>query len=276
MQSVTAHGATIPAIGFGTWNINGEECARSVAEAIKVGYRHIDTASGYRNEDRVSEGIRAAGVPRSELFITTKVSPENLQDKAFKASVERSLKQLRVDQVDLLLIHWPSKVLPVADTIATLNAVKRNGWTRHIGVSNFTTKLLAEAWAATKEPIVTNQCEYHPYLTQEKLVAACRAKGMILTAYSPLGRQVILADPLLVDIARKRGKTAAQIVLRWDIQQDRILPIPKSSNPANIRSNFDIFGFTLTEAEMAAITALGRVHNQRIAGWPPAAPEWDT
>jgi len=275
LQIVSAHGANMPAIGFGTWNLSGEECARSVAEAIRAGYRHIDTAAGYRNEDRCGEGIRAASLPRSELFITTKVAPEDLAEAAFKASVERSLKLLRVDHVDLVLIHWASKTIPVAETIRTLNAVKRSGWTRHIGVSNFTVKLLAEAWAATDAPLVTNQCEYHPYLDQDKLLAACRAKEMIFTAYSPLGRRAVLGDPIIGDIAKKNNRTPAQIVLRWDIQQDHVVPIPKSTRPANIRSNLDVFGFTLSEAEMAAISALKKTHKQRVANPAGVAPDWD-
>jgi diketogulonate reductase-like aldo/keto reductase len=271
---VTAHGATIPVLGFGTWNISGELCARSVSDAIQIGYRHIDTAAGYRNEDRVGEGIRASGIPREQLFLTTKVGPESLAEKDFYASVEHSLKQLRVDHVDLLLIHWASKVLPMADTIKPLNEAKRRGWAKHIGVSNFTIRLLTEAWSATKEPIVTNQIEYHPYLTQENLVGFMREKDMILTAYSPLGRQVILDDPVIVDIAKKHGRTPAQIVLRWDIQQPNVVPIPKSTKRANIASNFDVFDFTLDATDMAALTALG-ARKQRIAGWPPANPDWD-
>ncbi len=274
MQTVTAHGATIPVIGFGTWNISGAACAQAVSDAISIGYRHIDTAASYRNEDLVGEGIRASGVPREQLFITTKVGPENLAEKDFYASVENSLRQLQIDQVDLLLIHWASKVLPVADTIKPLNEAKRRGWTRHIGVSNFTIKLLTEAWAATKEPIVTNQIEYHPYLTQENLVGFMRTKGMILTAYSPLGRQVVLDAPVIVGIAKKHGRTPAQIVLRWDIQQPNVVPIPKSTKAENIRSNFDIFDCALDVGDMAALTALG-ARKQRIAGWPPANPEWD-
>jgi diketogulonate reductase-like aldo/keto reductase len=153
--------------------------------------------------------------------------------------------------------------------------VKRAGWTRHIGVSNHPVKLLDEAWAVTKEPIVTNQCEYHPYLNQEKLIAVCRAKGMIFTAYSPLGRQAVLSDPVIGDIAKKKGKTPAQVVLRWDIQQDGITTIPKSSKPANIRSNFDIFGFALDAGEMAAISALSKTHKTRVADPGAGGPEWD-
>ena len=189
MQYVSANGAEIPAIGFGTWTLRGSAGAKAVAEAVGIGYRHIDTAAGYGNETEVGEGIRASGVPRSEIFLTTKVQPENLADGVFQKTVEGSLKRLRMDQVDLVLIHWPSQHLAVADTIRPLNDVKRRGLTRHIGVSNFTLPLLAEAWAATSEPLVTNQCEYHPYLNQDRVLAACRAKGMSFTAYAPLGRR---------------------------------------------------------------------------------------
>ena len=276
LQFVEAHGAKMPAIGFGTWALSGETCANAVATALRVGYRHIDTAAGYRNEDRVGEGIRAAGVPRGNIFITTKVSPEELEEKAFLASVERSLKLIGVDQIDLVLIHWPSKTIPVADTIATLNAVKKNGWTRHIGVSNFTVKLLGEAWAATDAPLVTNQCEYHPYLNQDKLRAACFEHDMIFTAFSPLGRSVVLQDPVIVAIAEKKGRTTAQIVLRWVIQQESTVTIPKSSNSDHIRSNFEIFDFALDDAEMTAIKALTKTHMHRGSGPASVAPDWDT
>lgn len=276
MQVVSAHGATIPVLGFGTWNLSDAECVRAVADAIKIGYRHIDTAAGYRNEDKVGEGIRAGGIARKDLFVTTKVAPEDLEDKAFKASVERSLKQIGVDQLDLLLIHWPSQVYSVAEIIGTLNAVKRAGWTRHIGVSNFPTKLLAEAWAATKEPLVTNQCEYHPYLNQDKLLAACREKGMIFTAYSPLGREIVLENPVINDIAKRKNKAPAQVVLRWAVQQDRVITIPKSRKDSHIRANFDIFDFALSDEEMAAISGLSRMHKHRVADPGSGGPVWDT
>ena len=171
------------------------------------------------------------------------MAPEELGDDDFQRSAERSVKLLGVDQVDLLLIHWPSKTIPVADTIRSLNKAKERGLTRHIGVSNFTTALLEEAWAATEAPLVTNQCEYHPYLNQDKVLAACRAKGMFFTAFSPLAREAVLGDPVIDEIAAKHGKHPAQVILRWHIQQDRVVPIPKSSKPEHIASNFDIFGF---------------------------------
>lgn len=275
MQTVSAHGATIPVIGFGTWNIGGDICARSVEEALKVGYRHVDTASGYGNEDVVGGAIRASGVPRDDIFLTTKVSPENLADDDFQRSADRSIELLGVDQVDLLLIHWPSKTIPMADTIRSLNKAKERGVTRHIGVSNFTVALLEEAWAATDAPLVTNQCEYHPYLNQDKVLEACRAKGMFFTAYSPLAREVVLGDEVIGRIAAKHGVTPAQVILRWDIQQDRVVPIPKSSNPERIANNFDVFSFSLDDDEMAAITELGKTNRQRVANPAAVAPQWD-
>ena len=264
MKIASAHGAGIPVVGLGTWELRGEECVRCVAEAIATGYRHIDTAALYGNEDRVGEGIRAAGIARDEVFITTKCAPPDLDDASFKSSVERSLKLLGVDQVDLVLIHAPDKTLGVAEQIATLNAVKRNGWTRHIGVSNFTTRLLAEAWATTSEPLVTNQCEYHPYLNQDELIAACREAGMIFTAYAPLGLRVVLDDPVICEVAKRKGRAPAQVVLRWDIQQDGIATIPRSANPDHIRSNLDVFGFSLDDDEMAAISALSKTRRRRL------------
>ncbi len=272
---VAAHGAHMPVIGYGTFRASGEECARGVAEALHVGYRAVDTAAGYRNEDKVGEGIRASGVRREDIFITTKVAPEDAEEGAFKASVERSLKLLGVDQVDLLLIHWPSKTVPIADTIATLNACRDAGWTRHIGVSNFTVKLLAEAWAATRAPLITNQCEFHPYLNQDTLMAACREYGMIFSAYSPIGRGAVLADPVISRIARVRGVTPAQVALRWAIQHETMVAIAKSVTPERIRSNFDLFTFTLNDSEMEEITALSRTHKLRLANQPAIAPDWD-
>ena len=264
METVSAHGASMPVVGLGTWELRGETCVRCVAEAIAAGYRHIDTAALYENEDRVGEGIRAAGLPRDEVFITTKCGPPDLDDASFKSSIERSLKRIGVDQVDLVLVHFPDKTLSVAEQIATLNAIKRNGWTRHIGVSNFTPRLLAEAWAATTEPLVTNQCEYHPYLNQDELIAACREAGMIFTAYAPLGLRAVLDDSVIGEIAKRKNRTPAQVVLRWDIQHDRVVTIPRSANPDHIRANFDVFGFTLDDDDMAAISALSKTRTRRL------------
>jgi diketogulonate reductase-like aldo/keto reductase len=275
MQTVDAHGAAMPVIGLGTWRLTGAACARAVAEALRVGYRHIDTAAAYGNEDQVGEGIRTSGVARDDIFLTTKVPPEDLEDRAFQRSVDRSLEQLGVGQVDLVLIHWPSSKLPVSTTIASLNKARERGATRHIGVSNFTIALLREAWAATDAPLVTNQCEYHPYLDQDRLIAACREWGMAFTAYTPLGRQRVLEDPVIASIASRKGKTPAQVVLRWDIQQPSVVTIPKSATPERIRENLDILDFALSDEEMAAISALGASHRDRLANFRGLAPDWD-
>ena len=162
LQYVSAHGATIPAIGLGTWALRGAECARVVAEAIAAGYRHIDTAASYGNEEAVGAGIRASGIDRAELFLTTKVPESSLAEGACQRSVEASLGRLGLDHVDLILIHWPNRRMSAAEMIKPLVDVKRRGLARHIGLSNFNVALLEEAWQATSEPIVANQCEYHP------------------------------------------------------------------------------------------------------------------
>jgi len=272
MQTVTAHGATLPVIGLGTWMLNGETASAAVAAAIEAGYRHIDTAIGYGNETEVGEGLRRAGVARDEIFLTSKIPPEQLGSDDMMRAAEGSLRRLGVDQLDLLLIHWPSKALSAAETIRSLNRVKQRGLTRHIGVSNYTIRLLDESWAATEEPIVANQCEHHPYLDQTKLMAATRRHGMAFVAYCPLGRAEALDEPVIKDIAGRLGVTPAQVVLRWQIQKGCVV-IPKSAHPARIRQNLDISGFELGGADMAAIDTLG-TEGSRICD-SAFSPDWD-
>lgn len=269
---ITAHGAAIPAIGLGTWGLSGKAATEAVAEALKSGYRHIDTAIGYGNEAEVGEGIRRSGVPRDEIFVTTKIPSEDLEDAAMLRAAEGSLKRLGLDAVDLLLIHWPSRTLSAATTIRALNGVKRRGLARHIGVSNYTIRLLDEACAATEEPIVANQCEHHPYLDQTRLRAATARHGMAFVSYCPLGQAEVLDEPVVQDIAGRLGFSAAQIVLRWQFQKGCV-SIPKSARPHRIRQNLDIFGFALDEADMAAIDGLGSV-GRRICDFS-FSPDWD-
>jgi diketogulonate reductase-like aldo/keto reductase len=270
--TVTAHGATIPVLGLGTYGL-GSVAVEAVATALQAGYRHLDAARKYGTEEDVGEGIRASGVPRGDIFLTSKVSHENLHAADFERSTHESLRALGVDYLDLLLIHWPNPKIPLAEPIAALARMKRQGLTRHIGVANFTTKLLDEAVELSTEPLVTNQFEYHPYLDQTKVLAACRRHGMVATAHCPLGRGRLFSDPVLADIARDKGRTLAQIALRWLIQQGDIVPIPRSSNPQRIVENFQVFDFSLTDAEMARINALkradGRIANPvgRIGPW---------
>jgi 2,5-diketo-D-gluconate reductase B len=271
--TISAHGAEIPVMGFGTSSL-GKDAAELVAIALRLGYRHLDAARKYGTERGVGDGIRESGVPREEIFLTTKVSHENLRPADFARSVETSLGELQVDYVDLLLIHWPNPKIPVADCMGPLAAAKRAGLARHIGVANFNIKLLEEAIRACPEPLVTNQVECHAYLDQTRMLAALRRHGMALTAHCPLARGRLMGDPVLGEIAHERKKTLAQIALRFLVQQEIVAPIPRSSNPARIAENLDVFDFRLTADEMARIAALKRP-NGRVANPAAYAPEWD-
>lgn len=263
----------MPQIGFGTSQLG--DCAELVATALKLGYRHIDTAWKYGSEKGVGAGIRASGVPRSEIFLVTKVSHEYLRADAFARSVEESLQNLQVDYVDMLHVHWPSMdKVPLKETMGALAKAKRDGLARHIGVANFNIALLEEALATCPEPLATLQAEYHPYLDQRKVLDYCRRKGLIFTAYCPLARGRLFKDPVLADIAQARDRTIAQVVLRWIVQQGGIAPIPRSSNPQRIAQNLDVFDFILTDDDMRRIHALAKPDG-RIANPAGRAPAWD-
>jgi diketogulonate reductase-like aldo/keto reductase len=264
-------GADIPAIGFGTSSLG--DCGEVVANALKLGYRHLDTAWKYGTERGVGEGLRASGVPRSEIFLCTKVSHEYLHADAFARSVDESLENLGVDYVDLLLVHWPNAAIPLGETMGALAKAKRQGLTRHIGVANFNIALLDEAIRLCPEPLVNLQAECHPYLDQSKLLAACRQRDIVFTAYCPLGRGRIVGDPLLEEIAKRHDRTLAQVALRWLVQLGNVIPIPRSSNPGRMRENMAVFDFALTGDEMREIAALKRL-NGRIANPAGRAPAW--
>jgi 2,5-diketo-D-gluconate reductase B len=272
VPTLSAHGAELPGIGFGTSSLG--HCGEIVATALKLGYRHIDTAWKYGTERGVGEGMRAAGVARNEIFLTTKVSHEYLRTDDFARSVDESLKNLGVDFVDLLLVHWPNPDIPLAQPIAALAKAKRQGLARHIGVANFNIALLDEAIRLCPEPLVNLQAEYHPYLDQRKLAEACRRRGIVFTAYCPLGRGRMLRDPVLAEIAAHRGRPLAQIALRWLVQQGNIIPIPRSSNAGRMAENLAVFDFALTEDEVKRIDALARPDG-RIANPAGRAPAWD-
>ncbi len=270
---ITAHGCSMPAVGFGTSQLG--DCGDLVATALGLGYRHIDTAWKYGSEKGVGAGIRASGVPRSEIFLVTKVSHEYLRADAFARSVDESLKNLQVDYVDMLHVHWPSiDQVPLKETMGALARAKRDGLTRHIGVANFNIALLEEALAVCPEPLATLQAEYHPYLDQSKVLDYCRRHQLIFTAYCPLARGQMFKDPVLIAIAQAHGKTIAQVALRWLVQQGNIVPLPRSSNPQRIAQNLDIFSFSLSDDEMRRIHALARPDG-RIANPAGRAPAWD-
>ena len=271
--TLTAHGATMPAIGYGTMELPHRP-AELVAHAIASGYRHIDTARKYGTEEAVGEGIRASGVARTELFITTKVTELDARAADFLRSAETSLKALGLDYVDLLLIHWPQPQVPFKETLGALAQAKRRGLTRHVGVSNFTLAMLEEAVGVSPEPLVTNQIEYHAYLPQDRMLKALKRHGMILTAYCPLARGELLGDPVVGEIAQARGKTPAQVCLRWLLQQPMVAAVPRALEEAHIAENFDLFDWSLSADEMRRLSALRR-RRVRIADPPERAPKWD-
>jgi 2,5-diketo-D-gluconate reductase B len=269
----SANGARIPAIGFGTSQLG--DCADVVAQALELGYRHIDTAWKYGSEKGVGIGIRQSGVARSEIFLTTKVSHEYLRAADFAKSVEQSLENLQVDYVDMLHVHWPTiDKIPLGETMGALAEARRKGKTRHIGVANFNIALVEEAIRSCPEKLDTLQAEYHPYLDQTKVLAACRRLGIVFTAYCPLARGRLFSDPVLTEIANKKERTIAQVALRWLMQQGNIAAIPRSANPKHMAESLQVFDFELTAEEMARIFSLKRADG-RIANPKGRAPAWD-
>lgn len=274
MQTVKTADIDIPAIGFGTWQLKGADCEAMVAAALKAGYRHIDTAEMYDNEEAVGRGIKASGVPREEIFVTTKVWHTNLRDGQLQHSAEESLRRLGLDYVDLYLIHWPSRETSVQEAVWALNEVKTRGLARSIGVANFTVKLIEEAVAASGAPLATNQVEYHLHLDQTPVLEACRRHGMSVTAYTPIGRGEVLEEPVVKEIAARHGKTPAQVALRWLIQQPGVIAIPKTATPARLPENLAVTEFSLDEDEMARLFELKRPDGRIVR--LPFAPDWDT
>lgn len=274
MDFITINDIKIPALGYGTWKLGGSECVHSVEMALAHGYRHIDTAQIYENEAEVGQALKNSGIARDNIFLTTKVWIENLSPAAMRRSVEESLRKLKVDAVDLLLIHWPvEKDASYKEQLATLTALQKEGRTRLIGVSNFTVPLLQLAIEECGAPIVTNQVEYHPYLSQQPVLQYLKAKGLFLTAYSPVARGKILQDPVIQRIAEAHTKKPSQVALRWLLQQGMVAAIPKAASENHIKDNMALFDFSLTNAEMNEITALAHPEGRMIN--PDWAPAWD-
>ncbi len=247
--------ASVPALGFGTWTLRGDACVDAVADALALGYRHLDTAQYYDNEAAVGEGLRRAAVPRADVFLVTKVHPSRFEPAAFARSVEESLDRLGTDSVDLLLLHWANPDVPLAETLGAAADVQARGLARLIGVSNFTVPMVEEALGHAD--VCCNQMELHPFHPQDALVEQARARGLLFTAYSPLAEGRVATDPTLAEIGARHGKTAAQVALRWVVQQG-IAAIPKASRPEHRAENLDVFDFELTDEEMGRVGALGR------------------
>jgi diketogulonate reductase-like aldo/keto reductase len=272
MNVVEANGAKIPAIGLGTWELHGRICARIVEQALRLGYRHIDTAQVYENEREVGEGVRASGVKRDEIFLTTKVWTTHFAPNDLERSTKESLARLRLTEVDLLLLHWPNPQVPLAETLGALARVKQQGLARHIGVSNFTVALIEEAVAACPEPLVCDQVEYHPYLDQAMVREACARHGMALVAYSPVARGRIKNDRALLRIGDRYRKTAPQVCLRWLVQQN-VAAIPRTSKLERLSENIEIFDFELSDEDMLQISAMGSAAG-RLTDYS-FSPKWD-
>jgi diketogulonate reductase-like aldo/keto reductase len=273
---IKANGASIPQVGFGTMRQKGDAGAEIVKDAITAGYRHIDTAANYGNEEDVGRGIKASGIARGDLFVVTKVWTTNLNEGVLQKSAEESLKKLGLDYVDLLLIHWPNPSVPIKESITALCDTKKRGLTRHIGISNHTIAMVEEAVKVTSEPIVCNQYEYHPHLDQSKIMATTKKHGLAFVAYCPIGRGDVggvMAEAAIQEIAKAKGRTPAQVAIRWNIQQGNVV-IPGSSKKERLVENASVFDFSLSDAEMKSISSLVKPSGGRVVN-PPHAPKWD-
>jgi len=273
MHNVTAGDAAIPALGFGTWQLEPADAEAMVAHAIEVGYRHIDTAQMYKNEQAVGRGIKKTGLAREDIFLTTKVWTDYFKMGDLQSSVADSLERLDTDYVDLILLHWPNPAVPLKETLDALNDVRARGLARHIGISNFPSALVREAVEFSAGPLAVNQVEYHPYLSQKPVLDTLAAENMALTAYCPLAQGQVFADDTLIHIGERHGKNAGQVALRWLVQQDGVIAIPRSSNPDHVAANFEIFDFELSAEEMGTLNQLQR-EDRRVVN-PSFAPQWD-
>jgi diketogulonate reductase-like aldo/keto reductase len=272
MDVIESHGARIPILGFGTMTLKEDQCVQLVEASLKLGYRHLDTAQMYGNEREVGSGMRGSGLKREDIFLTTKVWFTQLASGDFERSVDESLERLRLPWVDLLMIHWPNAQVPLSESIAALCKMKKAGLTKHIGVANFNVAMIEEAVKLASQPIAVLQIETHPYLGQSKVIAAARRYGMAVVGYCPLARGKVPAEAVLQRIGKAHGKTPAQVALRF-LEQQQIIPIPRTSKRERLAENLGSLDLKLSEAEMAEIAKLQRP-NSRIVS-PPQAPQWD-
>jgi 2,5-diketo-D-gluconate reductase B len=265
-------GVDLPLIGLGTMRLRGDRCRDVVGAALAEGYRHVDTARKYGNEMEVGAALAASSVPRDAVVLVTKLASNELTTDRVRLATEDSLRNLRTDHLDLLLIHWPNPAVPLAETLDAMARLRDVGLVRGVGVANFPTRLL-DAAADLVDDLVTDQVEYHPYLAQGAVLDRVRAHGMVLTAYCPLARQRLLADPVLIGVAEEHACTPAQVALRWLVQQADVVAIPGTSTVARLCENLAATeGPVLTQEQLAAIAGLAR--GDRVVD-PPHAPTWD-
>ncbi|MDX6688547.1 MAG: 2,5-diketo-D-gluconate reductase [Solirubrobacteraceae bacterium] len=268
--TVTVQGVAIPKLGFGTWQLTGEACTAAVRDALEIGYRHIDTARMYANEAEVGQGLHDSGLNRDEVFLTTKIWRDDLAPADVGQALEQSLRDLRTEYVDLLLIHWPNSAVPLADTLGAMAEARQAGRTRHIGVANFPSTLLLEALELA--PVLCDQVEYHPYLHQPEVLEVARERDLLVTAYSPLAQGKVLRDRALREIAEAHGKNPGQVALRWLLDQPHVAAIPKASSHEHRVANFDVFDFELSDEQRGAIAGLAADRRMIDPSW---GPDWD-
>jgi 2,5-diketo-D-gluconate reductase B len=272
MEQIEIQGIRVPRLGLGTFRLQGDACRAAVEGALALGYRHIDTAEMYGNEEAIGAALAAARVDRGDLHVTTKVWADNLAPDAIRRAFDASLKKLRLDHVDLYLVHWPSRDMKLPAVFETLMKLKEDGRTRAIGVANFTTALLKTVVEDIKAPIACNQVEYHVMLDQTKLMNYMAAHGIPLVAYCPLAQGRVASDETLTKIGNKHNASAAQVALKWLLDQDGVAAIPKASRAESQKANLDSLKLTLDDDDRKAIAALPK--NRRCVS-PGFAPEWD-
>lgn len=260
----------IPKLGFGTWRLSGRDCSDGVADALAAGYRHVDTAAMYGNEEEVGSGMRESGVDRGDVWLTTKVWPDDLAPERVRASLERSLRELGTEYVDLFMIHWPNPRVPLAATLEAMTELRHEGRTREIGVSNFTSAQFREA--IDLAPVIVNQVEYHPFLDQSAVLEVCRERDVELTAYRPLAKGEVASDRTIADIAAGHHATPAQVALAWLLGQEGVSAVPKASSPERRRDNLGALRLKLSADERARIDALPKDRRAVQTQW---SPEWD-
>jgi 2,5-diketo-D-gluconate reductase B len=268
--SLTIQGVAIPRLGFGTWQITGQDATDGVRDALEIGYRHIDTARAYENEAEVGAGIEASGVDRDDLWLTTKIWTADFEPARLKAAAEDSLRNLRTDHLDLLLLHWPNPDVPLEQTLQALRELQEAGRIRHAGVSNFPAGMMERALDIV--PLLADQVEYHPFLDQRALLDLAERRDFTLTAYSPLAHGKVPGHPELTEIGDAHGKTAGQVALRWLLDQPNVTTVPKASSHARRAENFEVFDFALTDDDRARIAALPKDVRTADPAW---APDWD-
>ena len=271
MHSLTIHGVTIPRLGLGTFRVRGMACRQAVESALALGYRHIDTAAMYENEDAVGAAVSASGIRRDDLFVTTKVWHDQLTPDGIRGALDRSLEALGLTHVDLYMVHWPARDMDLAAVMKTMDDLRRQGGTRAIGVCNFNLPMLRRV-LDMRVPLASVQAEYHPFLAQSRLLSFLREHGISLTAYAPLAQARAATDPTLVRIGTKHGVPASQVAIAWLLGQDNVIAIPKAQRRESQQANLDALNLRLDDEDRAAIAGLPK--DLRYVQ-PPFAPDWD-